>query len=192
MSNRSLAAGVFRAWGLMWWIYVLIGLPQFVNGMIRSPYRWSEKGAENFYFSSQAISLGCQVAIGLFLVVKAGWLATIVFPTEQEFHSAIGADDLRTVLFSAVGLYFVLDGARHIAVGAYQLLGRPRLEDRNAVAYLWEKAPETLASGLAGTLAGAYVLLRRGDLRRPLAGVRAIYRRVFGLDERRDDASPDG
>ena len=58
MSNRQVATGVFRAWGVMWSIYVLLAVPQFVNALIRSPYSGSDKGTENYFLSSQAISLG--------------------------------------------------------------------------------------------------------------------------------------
>jgi hypothetical protein len=183
MTNRDLATGVFRAWGVIWWIYVFINLPQFVNEILRNPYRWSEQGTAQFFFSSRAISLGCEVAVALFLVTRAAWLASIVFPREQEFSPTVSAEDFRALLFASVGLYFVLDGARHIVGAVYLLIVRPRGSGANAADYLWRNAPETLAIGLGGTLAGAYVLFGRGALRNPANGLRAVYERLFGLKE---------
>ena len=50
MSNRALAIGVFRAWGVMWAITALVAIPQFVNTLIRNPYRNQGEGYSQFYF----------------------------------------------------------------------------------------------------------------------------------------------
>lgn len=188
MSNRGLAAGVFRAWGIVWWVYVLVGLPQFVNSLIRNPYRWDEKATEQMFFSSHAISLGCQIAVAIFLMVRAGWLASIVFPTEQEFSAALTADDLRKVLFAAVGLYFLIDGVRYAVSGTYLILTRPRGDNSNPAAYLWRQAPENLAMALGGIVAGGYILFGRGAPRNPAKVIRGIYDRIFGLKDSSNDA----
>ena len=181
MSNRGLAAGVFRAWGVMWSIYVLLGLPQFVNILVRDPYKWDQKGVEQFALSSHAISLGCEIVIAVFLIRKAAWLAAIVFPVEQEAGVSVSATDLQAILFSAVALYFLLDGVRHVLGSGYQLLRRLRGDDQNAIAYLWEREPENLVSGLGGALAGAYVLLGRGHSLSPWKMGKAVYQRLLSL-----------
>jgi len=178
--NRGLATGVFRAWGLMWWVYALIGLTQILNLLLRNPYKWDSEAMAKFAVSSQLISLGCQVAIAWFLVAKAAWLATIVFPVEQESGIAIGAGELRKVLFGAIGLYFLLEGIQLLAGSGYQLLTRPR---GSAVDYLWRQAPEGFVKGVVSVVAGGLVLLG------PRRGFFGLYERVFGL---RDSAGEAG
>src|ERR1700737_179610 len=144
MSNREVATGVFRAWGVMWSIYLLIGVPQLLNALLRHNSAWSDKATESYYLSSQTIALGCEIIVLIFLVRKAEWLARLVFPVEKEMGLSFNAADLRTVLFSVVGLYFVLDGARRGLGSAYQLVARPRGGSQNAAGYLWERDPENL------------------------------------------------
>ena len=186
MTNRGLAAGVFRAWGVMWWVYVLVGLPQFINGIIRKPYQWDSKVSEQLFLSSQAISLGCEIAVAIFLMTKATWLATVVFPIDQQLSTAFSAADLRKVLFATVGLYFLVDGARHAVSSVYLVLSRPRGDSSNPAEYVWRRAPETLALALGGIVAGAYILFGRGALLSPGKAIRSVYDRLFGLK-----ASPD-
>ena len=187
MTNRGLASGVFRAWGLMWWIYVLIGVPQFVNALLRNPYASDQAAMRQYAISSHAISLGCEIVIGMFLVRKAGWLAEIVFPVEQEAAFSLGAADFRAVLFSVVGLYFLLDGGRHLVGSALQLMTRPKGNDQNAFAYLWQREAEQLAIGLGGAVAGGLVLLVGGRFRNPWKAVKGLYLRLFGLRESPDE-----
>ncbi len=187
MTNRGLASGVFRAWGLMWWIYVLLGLPQFANALLRNPYGADQAAMRQYAISAQALSLGCQVVIGTFLVRKAGWLAEIVFPVEQEAAFSFGAADFQAILFSAVGLYFLLDGGRHLLGGAAQLMMRPRGNDQNAFGYLWQRNPEQLAMGLGATIAGGLVLFGRGRSLNPWTAVRRLYEKLLGLKESPDE-----
>ena len=115
MGNRALATGVFRAWGIMWLISVLLALPQFLNSLIRNPYASDQLAMQRFLLSSQAMSIGCEIVVAIFLLRKASWLATVVFPMEGDLGISLGARDLQGVLFSVVGLYFLLDGARYAA-----------------------------------------------------------------------------
>jgi hypothetical protein len=165
MSNRDLATGVFRAWGLTWWIYVLISAPQLLISLLRPPYTGSEGASAGYFISSQAISVGCEIVVAFFLTLKAGWLASLVFPNEQEAAFSFGAEDLQAVLFSVVGLYFVLDGARHALGSAYQLVTRPKGYGENAVKYLWQRDPENLVKSLGGLVGGALVFFGRRGLR---------------------------
>lgn len=187
MTNRGLATGVFRAWGIMWSVYVLVALPQFLNSLFRNPYAWDQKAMERFLVSSQAISIGCEIIVAVFLLRKASWLATLVFPVEGDLGISLGAEDFQAVLFSVVGLYFLLDGARYSFGSGFQLLTRPRGDDQAAVAYLWQKAPESFVRALGGVLAGAIVLLARGRFSDPWRRLRGAYRRLFGLQDSRDE-----
>jgi hypothetical protein len=181
MSNRGLAAGLFRAWGLMWLVYVLIGVPQFVNNILHKGYGAEQEAMQKFSVASYAISFGCELVIAIFLIRKAGWLSEIVFPVEQTAGFTFGAQDLQAVLFSAIGLYFVLDGTRHLAGSAFVLMTRLWGNDQGALSYLWERQPEQLAVGLGGALAGAFVLLGSGRRLNPLKRIRGVYQRLFGL-----------
>jgi len=148
----------------MWSIYVLLALPELLNALLRHGYAWNDKAMQSYLLSSQAISVGCQIVVVVFLVRKAGWLASIVFPVEQEVSLSLSARDLQAALFSVVGLYFVLDGARHALGSAYQLVTRPR-SSQNAAGYLWERDPENLVKSLGGMTAGALLLIGRRRLR---------------------------
>ena len=148
----------------MWSIYVLIGLPQLVNALLRRGHMYGDSGMENYALSSQAISLGCEIIVVVFLLRKAAWLASLVFPVEREFGVAFSAADFRTVLFATVGLYFLLDGFRHAVGIAYLLATRPRGDSPNAASYLWERNPETLARSLGGIVAGGLLLIGRQRL----------------------------
>ena len=173
MSNRGLATGVFRAWGLMWAIYALVAVPQFVNSLLRNPYE-SNPAMRNFAWSASAISLGCEIVIAIFLIAKSGWLAEIVFPVEEQASFSFSSQDLQAVLFSAIGLYFLIIGLRQIAGGAVAMWTRPRDVVRNE--YLWQKVPESFAMGIVEAAAGAFVLF--GGRRPSLSG---LYQKVFGL-----------
>jgi hypothetical protein len=156
MSNRDVATGLFRAWGVIWAVYVLIGLPQLANTLLRNPYGPDQDAMRQFAISSQAISLGCQIVIAVSLLRKASWLAELVFPVEGTTAFAMTAEDLQAVLFSSVGLYFLLDGIQLLAAAGFQVMRRPRDD------YLWQREAERLAMGLAGVVAGGVVLLGRG------------------------------
>ena len=187
MTNRGLATGVFRAWGIMWSIYVLLALPPFLNSLIRSPYSPDQKAMDRFLVSSQAMSIGCEIVVAVFLLFKGSWLATLVFPVAGDLGISIGAEDLQAVLFSVVGLYFLLDGARYALGGGFRLLTRPRGDDRATVAYLWQMEPESFVRAVGGILAGAIVLLGRGRFSNPWQRVRGVYRRLFSLQDSPDE-----
>jgi hypothetical protein len=137
-----------------------------------------------YVLSSDAISLGCEIAIAIFLITKASWLASIVFPEEHEANFSIDATQLRSILFSTIGLYFLLEGGRHVIGGAALLLSRPRSGgNRNALAYLWEREPQGFATGLAGAIAGALLFFGRGGPVRPWSGLKKLYQRLFALKE---------
>ena len=187
MSNRQIAAGLFRAWAVMWSIYVLLALPQFVNALIRNPYSGSEKATESYLLSSQAIAIGCEIVVVIFLIRKAEWLATLVFPVEQSFGLSLTAHDLQAVLFSIIGLYFLLDGGKHTIGIAYQLLAGSRGDTGESLGYLWQQQPENLARALGGTILGALVLFRRRKGSSPWARIRRSYQKWFGLRESPDE-----
>jgi hypothetical protein len=165
MSNRDVAGGVFRAWGVMWWIGALISVPQFVNVLLRRPYTTYEGASAGYFISSQAISVGCGIVAAAFLTRQADWLASLVFPQEQETGVLFSAENLQSILFSAVGLYFVLDGFRHALGSGYHLIMRPSGDTQNAFAYLWQHDPENLVRSLGGILGGALVFFGRLGLR---------------------------
>src|SRR5262249_16303483 len=89
MSNRALAAAVFRAWGVMWALIVMIGLPQLLNSLIRRGGVWSDESVQRYVTSSQAIAVGCEVILVVFLIRKADWLASLVFPVEEPLSLSI-------------------------------------------------------------------------------------------------------
>ena len=165
MSNRALAAGVFRAWGLIWAMNVLVRAPEMLNMFLRRPNFWGNQATASYALSSQAISLGCQIIVVVFLLRKAEWLASLVFPIEQAMSVSFGAPELRAVLFSAIGLYFVLDGFRHAVAGVYLLVKRPHGDPQNGASYLWDRNPENLVRSTAGLLAGALLLIGPGRLK---------------------------
>jgi hypothetical protein len=144
---------------------VLIGAPEMLNMFLRRPNFWGNQATANYALSSQAIGLGCQIIVVVFLLRKAEWLASLVFPTEQGVNVSFGAPDLRAVLFSAIGLYFVLDGFRHAVAGVYLLAKRPHGDSQNAAGYLWDRNPENLIRSTAGLLAGALLLIGPGRLK---------------------------
>jgi hypothetical protein len=174
MTNRGLATGVFRAWGVMWAVYALVSAPQFVNSILRNPYGSEQVAMRQFSLSASAISLGCEIVIAIFLISKASWLAGIVFPAEEQVHFSISSGDLQAVLFSAIGLYFLIVGLRQIAGSAVSMWARPRGVVSND--YLWHKVPEQLVMGVVEAAAGAFVLFGRGG-----GGPGGLYQKVFGL-----------
>jgi hypothetical protein len=186
MSNRQLAEGVFRAWAVIWAIDTLIAVPQFLNGVIRTPYSGNEKAMEAYFLSSQAISIGCSIIVVLFLFRKAAWLASLVFPAEQELGLGFTADDLRAVLFAAVGLYFLIDGLRYVIGISFALLVRNRGEP-DAFGYLWHQQPENLVRAVVSTALGAVVLFRRRGGPGFWARIKASYEKKFGLRELPDE-----
>jgi protein-S-isoprenylcysteine O-methyltransferase Ste14 len=165
MSNRDLATGVFRARGLMWWIYVLVSVPQLLNMLLRRHSLANDATSASYFVSSEAISVGCQIVVAVFLTRRAGWLASLVFPNEQGAVLAFSAEELQAVLFSVVGLYLVLDGVRHALGSGYQLIVRPSGDTQNAAAYLWQRNPEDLIRALGGIAGGALVFFGRRGLR---------------------------
>jgi hypothetical protein len=176
MSNRGLATGLFRAWGIMWAVTALVAVPQFVNSVLRNPYGSEQVGMRQYALSASAISLGCEVVIAIFLIAKAGWLAEIVFPVEEQAGFSFGRDDLQAVLFSAIGLYFLIIGLRAIAGGALAPWTRPRgVVVSNE--YLWQKVPEQLVVGIVEAAAGTFVFFGKG--RR--TGRAGLYQKFFGL-----------
>jgi hypothetical protein len=181
MSNRGLATGLFRAWGIMWAVTALVAVPQFVNSVLRNPYGSEQVGMRQYALSASAISLGCEVVIAIFLIAKAGWLAEIVFPVEEQAGFSFGRDDLQAVLFSAIGLYFLIIGLRAIVGGAASMWTRPRGTVSND--YLWQRVPEQLAMGIVEAAAGAFVLFGKG--RR--TGLGGLYQKFFGLRSPSDE-----
>src|SRR4029453_4712358 len=175
MSNRGLATGLFRAGGIRWAVPALVAVPQFVNSVLRNPYGSEQVGMRQYALSASAISLGCEVVIAIFLIAKAGWLAEIVFPVEEQAGFSFGRDDLQAVLFSAIGLYFLIIGLRAIVGGAASMWTRPRGTVSND--YLWQKVPEQLVVGIVEAAAGAFVFFGKGR-RTGLAG---LYQKFFGL-----------
>src|ERR1700692_585594 len=97
-TNRDLAAGVLRAWGVMWFVNAAFGCLQFLNAVFRHGYAGSDKGMETYFVSAQALSVGCEVILAVFLFRKARWLARIVFPVEREVGLAFSVQDLQGVL----------------------------------------------------------------------------------------------
>ncbi len=159
----------------MWAISAFVAAPQFVLSLLRNPYGSEGLTMRQFSLSASAISLGCEIVIAIFLIVKASWLAEVVFPVEEQANFSISSGDFQAVLFSAIGLYFLIIGLRQIAGSAASMWMRPRGVVSNE--YLWQKLPEQLVMGIAEAAAGAFVLLGK-DRRRGLGGV---YQKLFGL-----------
>jgi hypothetical protein len=172
VTNRGLATGVFRAWGLMWLVYAFVGLAQLLAQILGKPYKWETAEMASYALSVQVLSVVFTIIIAVFLVVKSSWLATIVFPVEKETGFSIGADELRAVLFAAIGLYFLLDGLQLLAGSGYQLAARFRGGEK-AMSYV-RSSPETFVRGLVSAIVGALVLFGR-------RGLSGLYQRVFGL-----------
>ena len=186
MSNRSLATGVFRAWGVMWSISALLALPQFLNGLLRHSSQWSDKAMESYALSSQGISLGCEIVVAVFLLRKASWLADIVFLVDQEFQTQVNAQELSAILFAVVGLYFLLDGVRLASAGVYHLFTKPR-DTQNAFQYLWERDPAYLAKAVGSMIAGSVVFFGLGRRRGFWKGVREAYQENLAIRETPDE-----
>jgi len=144
-------------------MYVLIGIPQLANALIQRG-AIGDRASQGYFVSSQVISFGCQVVVTVFLLTKADWLASLVFPVDREISLGLTASELQSVLFAAIGLYFLLDGFRHLVASGYLLATRPRNDYQNSAAYLYQRSPENLARAVGGTIAGALVLIGRRRL----------------------------
>ena len=179
LSNRQLAVGVFRAWAVVWAVYAALGLFRIANVLIRNPYSGGQPGAGDFA-GAEAVWFACQVIVVVFLMRKADWLATVVFPVEGEVGIGVSGADLRAVLFAAVGLYFLVAGASR-AVGQLYLW----IRDVRAVGRPLSSAfsPEGLVSSTVETVLGAVVLFGRRGSSGAFSSVREAYDKTLGLHE---------
>jgi len=185
LSNRQLAAGVFRAWGVVWAVYALMTLVRLGAWLVHNPYSGEQRAMGGYALSSEAIALACEVLVFVFLVRKADWLATVVFPVEAELGTGITGPDLRAVLFAAVGLYFLIDGGQSTVGQLYRLITRLR---SGSSAFPMSAEPDRLISAVAETIFGALVLFRRSGADGPIRGVREAYDKTLGL---REPSNPD-
>jgi hypothetical protein len=185
VSNRQLAAGVFRAWGVVWAVYALMTLIRVANLLVHNPYSGEQRSIGTYAVTADAIAFACEVLIFVFLMRKAEWLATVVFPVEAELGTGITGPDLRAVLFSAVGLYFVIDGGQSTVGQLYRLVARSR---SGSTAFRMPPETDRLVSAVAETLFGAFVLLRRPGAGGPVRRVRDAYDKTLGL---REPSNPD-
>jgi hypothetical protein len=179
LSNRQLAAAVFRAWGIMWAVYALLTLVGLAHALLGKPYG-DDPALSRFAVSSQAISFACEVLLFVFLMRRAEWLASVVFPVEAELGAGLGATELRAVLFSAIGLYFFIAGARGSVGFLYRLVVNWRRAPTSPPRELAIE-PERLVSDVTEMVLGAAVFFwNRGG---PLAVIRSAYDRTLGLRE---------
>ena len=187
LSNRQLAAGVFRAWGVVWAVYALMTLVRLGAWLVHNPYSGSNAamGMGGYALTSEAIALACEVLVFVFLMRKSEWLAAVVFPVEAELGTGITGPDLRAVLFAAVGLYFLIDGGQSTVGQLYRLITRLR---SGSSAFPMSAEPDRLISAVAETIFGALVLFRRSGSAGPIRGVREAYDKTLGL---REPSSPD-
>jgi hypothetical protein len=182
LSNRQLAAGFFRAWAVVWAVYAALGLFRLANVLIRNPYSPSQPGA-GYYAGAEAVWFACQVLVVVFLMRKADWLAKVVFPVEAELGLGLSGADLRAVLYSAVGLYFLVAGGSR-AVGHLYLWTRDLRTVGRPISSAF--SPDGLVSSLAEAALGAIVLFGRRGSRGPFSSVREAYDNTLGLHEPRD------
>jgi len=185
LSNRQLAAGVFRAWAVVWAVYALMTLVRLGAWLVHNPYSGSNAAMGGYALSSEAIALACEVLVFVFLMRKSEWLAAVVFPVEAELGTGITGPDLRAVLFAAVGLYFLVDGGQSTIGQLYRLVSRLR---SGSSAFQVPAEPERLISAVAETIFGALVLFRRSGSGGPIRGVREAYEKTLGL---REPSNPD-
>ena len=186
MTSRDLASGVFRAWAIMWCIYFFSSLLHLLNSVFRHGYASSGKEMEAYFVSAEALSLGIQAVVIVFLIRKAGWLATIVFPMDKEVSVAFTRQDFQSILFATVAIFFILDGVRHLAGAVFQLFRLPPSR-ASGFEYLWQQAPEHLVAAVGGIAGGAAVLFLRHEDGGILARVFNAYQRRFGLRTDRDE-----
>ena len=187
VSNRDLAAGVFRAWAVFWAVWALLSLVSLVGALIHDPYP-GQAGMRGLYASGQAISLACEILIFVFLMQRADWLSRIVFPLETEVGVGIGAAELRAVLFASIGLYFLIAGARGCAGWLYRFVTNLRHGD--GTFSRMPSDPERVLNDVAEMIFGAAALLWRRGSRNALSSVRAAYDRTLGLGETPDETTP--
>ncbi|HEX4438548.1 MAG TPA: hypothetical protein VH854_00665 [Thermoanaerobaculia bacterium] len=187
ISNRDLASGVFRAWAIFWAVYALFSLVSVVGALVHDPYP-SQPGMRGLYVSGQAISLACEILIFVLLMRRADWLARVVFPLETELGTSIGAAELRSVLFAAIGLYFLIAGARGCVGWLFRFVANLRHGD--ASVSRMPSDPERIVADVAEMIFGATALLWRSRSREALSSVRGAYDRTLGLGEPPDETPP--
>ena len=164
MTNRGLAAGVFRAWGVMWLFSALLAIPGTLT-ILASRGSSEDPGVQNYFAWAHAASLLASFAIAAFLLIKAGWLAGRVFPQEESLALQIEAAGLQAILFSVVGLYFALDGVRDLMMSINALLTKPSGDTRPSVEYLFAERWKDLITSLAEIALGIGVFFGSRGLR---------------------------
>lgn len=184
ISNRDLAAGVFRAWGVFWCVYAFLALVSVVAGLVHDPYP-SQAGMRGVYVSGQAINFACELLIFVFLMRRADWLARVVFPLETEMGTGIGAAELRAVLFASIGLYFLISGAVGAVGWLYQLVSLRR--GREVPSY---PTDYRRVADIAEMIVGAGVLIWARGSRGSISAMRAAYDRTLGLGDTPDETTP--
>ena len=171
----------------MWAVYALMTLVRLGQFLVHNPYSATSAAMSGYAVRAEAITFACEVIIFVFLMRKADWLATLVFPVEAELGTAITGTDLRSVLFAAVGLYFLIDGGKSTVGLLYDLVARAR---SGVSAVPVRPEPKGLISAVAEMLFGAFVLFRRPGSKDPSPAqrVREAYDKTLGL---REPADPD-
>jgi hypothetical protein len=185
VSNRELAAGVFRAWGVFWGFYAALSLVRIGGVLVKDPYA-SQPGMRGLAVRGEAINLACEILIFVLLMRGADRLARVVFPSGAELGLGIGAAELASILFSAVGLYFAIAGARGCVEGLYRLVAAWRQQNAYSSMGSMVADPARLAASLAEMILGAVVFFRgsgRGSGRGPISAVRSAYDRTLGLHD---------
>ena len=182
LSNRQLAAGVFRAWGVVWGFYSAMSLVRIAGLLVKDPYA-SQAGMRGAVLAGEGINLAVEILVFVFLMRGADWLARVVFPSQSELGLGIGAAELRSVLFSAVGLYFVIVGARGCVDGLYRLVDAWRQRASFSPMSGTSTDPARLAAALAELILGAVVLFGRVGGRGAISAARAAYDKTLGLHD---------
>ena len=183
MTNRSLATGVFRAWGMMWLAYAFLGIPQLLTFLVSKPYSSADSAMHNYALWSYVSALLASLAVSAFLIVRAGWLADRVFTREESLHVGVDGAEFQAILFSVVGLYFALDGLRDLAGSAHILISRPSGDSRGSLEYLWAERWKTLITSAAEIIFGVGLFFGS-------RGLRNLWRRYRGVGSNAASSDP--
>ena len=183
ISNRELAAGVFRAWGVFWGFYAALSLVRIAGMLVKDPYA-SQPGMRQAVLAGEGINLACEILVFILLMRAADRLARVVFPAESELGLSIGAAELGSILFAAVGLYFAIAGARGCVDGLYRFVAARR----EGISYSGMSSsggdPARLLASFAELILGAIVFFRgSGRGRGPISAIRDAYDETLGLHD---------
>ena len=185
MSVRSIAVGLFRGWGIIWAFDAVMSIPPLILLLASRPYPESGQAMQNYAVMSQLLGIAIGVGGAIFLISMAKWLAGKAFPDEESTPVSFTAANVQAIFFSVFGVYFFLDGIRHMAASAYLLTFKARLDDRSAVDYLWQQDPAALLRAGVGCLLGIALFFGA-------RGLREVWERYQGRPRQASVEAEDG